>query len=172
MTGSFRVIEPEALAENPFKMIGREWFLITAGTSEAKGQFNTMTAAWGGLGVLWQKPVTFCFVRPTRYTYQFMEANDYFTLSVFSEQYREALEICGTQSGRDSNKVARAGLTPLTIEEKAIAFEEARLIFVCKKIYFQDLEPIHFLDKQIEANYPLKDYHRMYVGEVSRTYVK
>jgi len=144
--------------------------LITAGTTPGHRDFNTMTAAWGGFGVLWHKKVSFCFVRPTRYTYEFMEKNEFYTLSFFPDRYKEALNVLGTQSGRDTDKVKTAGLTPFTIREKAIAFDEARLILVCNKSYYHDLDPRFFLDETIDGNYPQKDYHRMYVGEIIAAY--
>lgn len=162
MENTFKEIGPEGLTDNPFKLIGKDWMLITAGT---KKSFNTMTGAWGGLGVMWGKDVAFCVVRPTRYTFEFMERSSQFTLSFFEEQYRDILTYCGTKSGRDVNKVAGAGLTPV-VTDKEIYLAEARLVLVCKKIYFQDLRPGNFLVPEIEEFYPLKDYHRLYVGEV------
>jgi len=159
---NFNEINPENLADNPFKLIGKDWMLITAGTKES---FNTMTGAWGGLGVLWYKNICFCVIRPNRYTYEFMEKCSTYTLSFLEEQYRDILTYCGTKSGRDFNKVTEAGLTPV-FDKDSIYFAEARLVLICKKIYFQDMIPAHFLDHAIDEFYPLKDYHRMYVGEI------
>ncbi len=154
--------KPEQLTDNPFKLIGADWMLITAGTKQS---FNTMTASWGGMGVLWQKQVTFCFVRPTRYTYEFMERSENFTLSFFEERYRKALNFCGSHSGRDTDKVKETGLTPAG-KDGFVYFDEARLVLACKKLYFQDFNPGHFLEQRIHDLYPAKDYHRMYVGEI------
>jgi len=163
---NFKEINPENLADNPFKLIGKDWTLITAGTKES---FNTMTGAWGGLGVLWYKNVCFCVIRPNRYTYEFMEKCSIYTLSFLEEQYRDILTYCGTKSGRDFNKVAETGLTPFFDNDNdSIYFAEARLVLICKKIYFQDMIPANFLDPVIDEFYPLKDYHRMYVGEIVR----
>jgi len=159
---NFKEIDLDRFAENPFKLIGKDWMLITAGTKES---FNTMTGAWGGLGILWEKKIAFCVIRPTRYTFDFIEKAGYYTLSFLEEEYREILTYCGTKSGRDVNKVAETGLTPI-FDSEAIYFQEARLVMICKKIYFQDLIPGHFLDSKIDDFYPLRDYHRMYVGEV------
>lgn len=159
---SFRETRPELLTDNPFKLIGADWMLITAGTQEA---FNTMTASWGGLGVLWERKVAFCFIRPTRYTYEFVEKSERFTLSFFEEKYRKALEFCGSHSGRDTDKIKGAGLTPVK-EGGFVYFNEARLVLACKKLYFQDISPERFLDPKIESLYPKKDYHRMYVAEI------
>jgi flavin reductase (DIM6/NTAB) family NADH-FMN oxidoreductase RutF len=172
MTDNFKLIKPDAIIDNPFKLIGEDWMLITAGKAESHKTFNTMTASWGGLGILWNKPVSFCFVRPTRYTYEFMEKNQQYTLSFFDKAFREALNICGTLSGRDTDKVAKAGLTSFEIKPNAVSFKEARLVLVCQKLYFQDLDPGHFLDPALEKNYPQKDYHRMYIGEVTSIYTK
>jgi len=165
MKGSLNAIKPQQIPDNVFKLIGEDWMLITAGTPE---RFNTMTASWGGMGILWGKEVCWCVIRPHRYTYQFMEAAERFTLSFFEERYREALNICGTKSGRDTDKVAASGLTPAQTESGAIYFAEARLVIECKKIYSHDIDPRHFLDPDIASNYPKKDYHRMYLGEIVR----
>jgi len=158
----FRETRPELLTDNPFKLIGADWMLITAGTPES---FNTMTASWGGLGVLWERRVATCFIRPTRYTYEFAERSPAFTLSFFQEKHRKALQYCGTHSGRDGDKVRKAGLTAVH-REGFVYFEEARLVLACRKIYCQDIAPERFLDPSIEGMYPQKDYHRMYIGEI------
>src|SRR5512137_697572 len=106
----FRETRVELLTENPFKLIGADWMLITAGTADAN---NTMTASWGGLGVLWERKVATCYIRPGRYTYGFMEKAPFFTLSFFAEEHRAALRYCGTHSGRNGDKAKEAGLTPV-----------------------------------------------------------
>lgn len=168
----FTGIKPVELTDNPFKMIGDDWMLITAGGIESHKTFNTMTASWGGLGILWHKPVSYIFVRPNRYTYEFTEKHALYTLSVFDEKFKKALTLCGSVSGRDRDKVTEAGLTPVELENGAIGFREARLILACKKLYYQDLTPDHFIDPTLDKNYPNKDYHRMYVGEVIGVYTK
>lgn len=162
---TFHTVQPQDLQDNPFKLIGADWMLITAGTQES---FNTMTASWGGLGVLWDKDVAFVFVRPTRHTFGFIEKAAVFTLSFFEEKFRPALEFCGTQSGRDVNKVAKAGLNPAFDIADAVYFNEARLVLVCRKIHTQDLDPARFLDPTIAGFYAAKDYHRLYIGELIR----
>ena len=163
-----REMVPEELTDNPFKLIGADWMLITAGRPDG---FNTMTASWGGLGVLWERKVCFIFVRPTRHTYGFLERAGMFTLSFFDEQFRAALRFCGTRSGRDTDKVQGTGLTPAG-EGETVWFREARLVLACRKLYVQDLGPERFLDRRIEDLYPQKDYHRMYVGEIMRCLVR
>ena len=160
---NFRHMSPEKISDNAFKIIGEDWMLITAGKEDA---FNTMTASWGGLGILWHKPVSYSFVRPSRYTYEFMEKGDTYTFSFFTEKYRKALNLLGSKSGRDGDKISEAGLTPVSVEHDAVSFKEARLVVVSKKLYQQDLNPDNFCEPEIATHYPQKDYHRMYVGEV------
>lgn len=158
-----RLIRPEELTTDPFTLIGRDWMLITAGTA---ARYNTMTASWGGLGVLWERKVAFIFVRPTRHTYGFLEHSTHFTLSFFDESGRAALQYCGTHSGRDGDKAKAAGLT-VTEQNELIYFREARLVIGCRKLYHRDIDPGRFLDRAIDGMYPQKDYHRMYVGEIT-----
>jgi flavin reductase (DIM6/NTAB) family NADH-FMN oxidoreductase RutF len=165
----FKEIKPEQLTDNVFRLVGSDWMLVTAGTS---GDFNTMTASWGGFGVLWHKKICFCTIRPQRYTYGFMERSDYFTLSFFEKQYRETLLFMGTHSGRDVDKIAETGLTPLESSYGSVYFEEARLVIECRKIYYHDLVPENFLDEKIHDNYPGKDYHRLYIGEIVNCLVR
>lgn len=164
----FRETKPELLTDNPFKLIGKDWMLVTAGTPE---RFNTMTASWGGLGILWERPAAFVFIRPTRYTYEFVERSARFTLSFFEERYRPALQYCGSHSGRDADKIKEAGLTPVK-GENIVYFEEARLVLACRKLYFQDIIPDRFLDPTIGSMYPKKDYHRQYVGEIETCLIR
>lgn len=165
---SFIETKPELLTDNPFKLIGVDWMLITAGTAES---FNTMTASWGGLGVLWDRKVAFCFIRPSRYTFEFVEKAQNVTLSFFEEKHRKALSFCGTHTGRDIDKVKEAGLTPIK-EPGLIYFTEARLVLACRKLYYQDIVPANFLESKINDMYAKKDYHRMYVGEIVKCLTK
>ena len=154
----FIAVTPENLTENTFELIGKDWMLITAGDEK---NYNTMTASWGGMGVLWNEPVSFIFIRPQRYTFEFTEKNGLFTLSFFDETYRSALRFCGSKSGRDCDKAAETGLTPAH-EDGLTYFAEAKLVIVCEKLYAQDLSAESFIDK----NYPNNDFHRMYVGKI------
>ncbi|PIP53938.1 MAG: flavin reductase [Bacteroidetes bacterium CG23_combo_of_CG06-09_8_20_14_all_32_9] len=165
----FETILPEKLNENAIQLIGKEWMLISAGKP---GNFNNMTGAWGGLGNLWNKPVAFIFIRPTRYTYKFIEENDFFTINFFEEKYRDILNLSGTKSGRDIDKMNGLGLTPIESENLSIYYAEARIVIECKKLYHHDINPENFLDDSIISNYPKRDFHRMYVGEIIKTLVK
>ena len=160
---SFTEISPKELEKfNVFSQIGEKWMLITAGSKE---KFNTMTASWGMMGVLWNKDVATAFVRPQRYTFEFLEKNDYYTLSFFDSKYKKQLSFCGRNSGRDVDKIKETGLTPI-FDEHAPYFKEASTVFVCKKIYGQFISPEGFIDVDLDKNYENKDYHKMYVGEI------
>lgn len=159
-------LPPGEFRSEAFRIWDSGWFLLTAGDFAA-GRFNTMTVSWGSFGTLWNRPFAQVVVRPTRHTHGFMEAADSFTLCAFGEQRREALRLLGTKSGRDGDKIAEAGLTPeAALRVAAPVFAEAELAIECRKLYWQDLDPAHFLDPTIEANYPRRDYHRVYFGEV------
>lgn len=152
--------------ENPFELIGQQWMLITAGD---KDSFNTMTASWGGLGWLWNKPVAFIFVRPERYTHDFLESSDKVTLSFFPEACRQALQICGTKSGRDCDKVKEAGLTPVILEDGAVTFEQSSLTVSCRKLLKSDMKESDFIDKDVlDKWYGNAGYHSVYVLEIEK----
>ena len=158
-------IEINEFSENPFKLIGSDWMLITAKKGE---KTNMMTASWGGVGILWNKPVATIYVRPQRYTKEFIDNEEYFSLCVLPEDYRQILNYCGTKSGRDEDKIAE---TKLTIDEsgKAPIFKESRLVLICKKLYAQDLTEQSFIDKSlVEKNYKAKDFHTMYIAEIEK----
>ena len=160
-------MEPKSIPDNVFSLIGKQWMLVTAGSLQ---RWNTMTASWGCLGVLWGMNVSFCFVRNTRYTFEFMNDASTYTLTFFTESYRSALDYCGSQSGRDVDKAAATGLTAVDIDG-SVSFSEGRLVMVCRKLYQQDFDPELFVDGSIAKHYPQRDYHRTYIGEVSRCLV-
>ncbi len=156
----------EKLFIRGFSLWEHQWLLLTSGDFQS-GQYNTMTVAWGSLGAMWNKPFAQVVVRPVRYTYEFLEKYDTFTLSVFPSQYRKALSLLGARSGRDGDKIASAGLTPISASKVASpVFAEAELVIECRKIYFDDFRPENFLSADIDKNYPNKDYHRIYYGEI------
>ncbi len=159
-------IAPDELELCVIRDFGGRWMLLTAGEN-APGRFNTMTVSWGALGVIWNKPLALVVVRPSRYTFEFMERADSFTLCAFPGEYRDALTLCGTKSGRTFDKVRAAGLTPIpSTAVAAPGFDEAELILECRKMYSDDLRPDRFLLPEIEANYNGHDYHRMYFGDI------
>jgi len=160
---SFKEIRTFDIEDNAFRLISKDWMLITAGKT---GDYNTMTASWGGFGHLWHRDVCYIFIRPQRHTFSFLEREELFTLSFFAEDYREALKFCGTKSGREIDKAAVTGLTPVASPGGGVCFAEARLVIECRKIYFQDISPEGVLDKGISSNYTKNDYHRMYIGQI------
>ena len=166
---AFKEVDIKSLTFNPFTKIGSEWMLITAGDQSG---YNTMTASWGGLGVLWGKNVATCYIRPQRYTKKFVDANDTFTLSFYGPAHKQALSICGSKSGRDCDKVKEAGLTPYFVDGTA-AFEEADMVFVCKKLYEDEIRPENFIAKENDEKwYPEKDYHTVYIAEITKVLVR
>lgn len=160
------------MKENVWDLIGKQWMLITAGD---KNGFNTMTASWGGIGWLWNTPVAFIFIRPERYTHQFVEKSEYVTLSFLPEEYRKALQICGTVSGRDTNKVADANLTPEFIRNGMVGFAQSRLTLVCKKLFKTSMMEDCFIDKDVLKRWyndqPGGSLHDVYVVEINEAYI-
>jgi flavin reductase (DIM6/NTAB) family NADH-FMN oxidoreductase RutF len=167
----YKHLQPSSIEGNLIKKIASDWMLVTAGD---KQKFNTMTANWGGMGYLWNKPVVFVFVRPERYTYEFIERSGGFTLSFFDELYHAALDICGTKSGRDCDKVAEAGLTPHFTELGYPTFREAALVLECHKLYAHTLTKNDFLDSEpLRIHYSTKGgLHKMYIAEIIRVWTK
>jgi flavin reductase (DIM6/NTAB) family NADH-FMN oxidoreductase RutF len=159
-------IDIEHLLVRSHHLWADQWLLLTSGDF-AKGKFNAMTVGWGSLGTMWGKPFAQVVVRPGRYTRRFMEANDTFTLCAFPKDCRDALHLLGTKSGRDGDKIAASHLTPVASSAVAApSFAEAELVLECRKMYWQDMEPANFADPAIGKNYPQRDYHRIYFGEI------
>ena len=162
---NWKELLPEQWTENPFTLIGKEWMLVAA---EKEGKVNAMTAAWGGLGFLWGKNGAFVFIRPQRYTKAFVDAADTLSLTFFGPEHRQMLGYMGKVSGRDEDKVQKAGLTVLHQGETPY-FDEARLTVIGRKLYAQDLKPECFVEPDCDSRwYPDKDYHTMYVVEVEK----
>jgi flavin reductase (DIM6/NTAB) family NADH-FMN oxidoreductase RutF len=156
----------EEFTNKPYTHWEQQWLVLTAGDFVSE-KFNCMTVAWGAFGVMWGLPCATVVVRPVRYTYQFIEKYSTFTLCAFPSQYHKALNVIGSRSGRNTNKIDAAKITPTAVDGIAApAYAEAELIVACRKLYWSDLEPAHFLDPVIEKHYPQKDYHRMYFGEI------
>lgn len=161
---------------NPFQAFGEEWMALTAGNE--KDGYNTMTVAWGHFGSLWERdshanqlPTIICYVRPNRYTKEFMDKEEYFTLSCFDKPYKKALAYLGSHSGRDGDKAKAAGLTPV-FAEGSTYFAEANTVYVCRKLYHAPLQEAGFVDKGlVDFNYPNRDFHEMYIGEIVKMLV-
>ncbi len=162
-------INPEALTRNPFQMIGKDWLLITA---KKEDKVNTMTASWGGVGIMWGKPAIYLVIRPSRYTKEFVDSTERFSVSVLNDSYRKTLSYFGTVSGRDEDKIGKSGLV-LAEEENVPYFEAAEIAMICKKLYVQPMDRKYLLETPVEARwYPNEDWHHLYIAEVEKMLVK
>ncbi len=165
-------IDITEITTSPVQLIGKQWMLITAGTPE---NFNCMTASWGGIGYLWNRPVAFVFVRPNRHTVNFIDAQPSFTLSFMPEQYRQDLVFCGRNSGRDVDKMAATSLVPVTTPAGLPTFENAELVLECRKMFCTTLQEADFIDWSevspawYEESNPL---HKLYICEISSALVQ
>lgn len=165
---SFREVDLKSLEFSPFAKIGDEWALLTAGTTSG---YNTMTVSWGGMGVLWGKDVVTVYVRPQRYTKEFVDANDRFTLSFYATKHKEALRYLGTHSGRDSYKATHVGFTPAYLDG-SVAFERRASCSCAASSMRTTSSPRSSSMGSIDARcYPEKDYHTMYIAEVEHALV-
>ena len=164
----FIKIDPREMDGNVFQRIGEQWMLITAGNKES---CNTMTASWGGLGVLWGEHVATAYIRPQRYTKEFVDREKYFSLSFYGEEYRKALGLCGSKSGRDMDKVKECGFTVAAARGGAPYFEQAELVLVCRKRMVMPMDPDAIPDEVKEKHYE-GDYHYIYWGEIVEALVK
>jgi len=166
---NFKEIQPQEFVYSPFKLIGEEWMLITA---EKDGKANTMTASWGGLGVMWGKNVAYIVIRPQRYTKEFIDNSDSFSLTFFEENFKKVLGYLGAKSGRDEDKIGKSGLHVVQTDGVPY-FSEAKIAVFCKKLYAQKYQPECFLAGEMnEQWYPDKDHHTLYIAEVTKILVK
>lgn len=167
---TFQSLKPELFSESPFQLIGKDWMLITA---EKESQVNCMTASWGGLGVMWNKNVAFIVVRKSRYTKEFIDGSDSFSLTFFDhKKYGKILGYLGSVSGRDEDKIKKSELTLANFQGTPY-FEEASKVIICKKMCCQPIVPESFIMEQIDEQwYPDKDYHDLYIGEIVEILVK
>ena len=160
---NFRKINIKDFTPDAFGLKNK-WMLITA--AKPDGSVNTMTASWGGFGVMWNKEVVFVVIRPQRYTKEFVDSADSFSLTFFDETYKKALSHLGKVSGRDEDKIAKTGLT--IVKEKGIPyFEEAETTIFVKKLFVQPIEESAFIDKKIIDRWYEKDYHYLYIAEIT-----
>ena len=154
--------------DNALKLIGDDWMLITV-KDEESGRANAMTASWGALGVLWHKDVCICFVRPQRHTHKLLAQENRFSVAFLPEEYRDALKLCGTKSGRDTDKLAESGLHTLEFDGVPVV-AEAQVALICKKLYEDELKEDCFLESEVMATYKAKDFHTFYVCEIEEVY--
>ncbi len=163
---SYRKVDIAQYAIKPFEAIGKNWTLITA---EKDGVVNTMTASWGGIGVLWSKNVVTVYLRPQRYTREFVDASDFFTVTLF-EGYQKELGVLGAKSGRDGDKIGEVGFHVVKAGGQP-TFREGRTAIVCRKLYRGRLQPENFIVPEIIGScYPKEDFHYFYIGEIAGIY--
>jgi flavin reductase (DIM6/NTAB) family NADH-FMN oxidoreductase RutF len=168
---NFEKISWQDLNDNAIRMIGKDWMLVAAGSVNT--DYNMMTAAWGSLGWLWELPISMIYVRPQRYTHTFTEREDYYTITFFREEQRDILKKMGTVSGRNFDKMNYDKLTPVATENGSVGFAEAYLIIECRKIYSTVLDENDFIDKDVvNSKYPDRDFHTVYVGEITNVWRK
>ncbi|MCJ7696186.1 MAG: flavin reductase [Anaerolineaceae bacterium] len=161
-----RPIDPASFSIKPHDLFHTKTCLLTCGDFST-GNFNTMTIGWGSIGTMWSLPFTMVAVRPSRFTFEFMNKFNDFTVTAFPESCKSALNLLGTKSGRDGDKIGESGLIPIASNKiLSPSFEQAVLSIECKKIYWQDLDHTHFLDQSIYKYYSNEDYHRIYFGKI------
>lgn len=164
----FKTISAKDIPDNLIKAISEEWMLITAGDDNG---YNMMTASWGFAGEVWGNDAVMALVRPQRYTMKFIEKNEYFTLSFYGDN-KDIHKICGSKSGKDVDKTELCSLSPV-FSDGTTYFEEARMVFICKKQFVQRMEPTCFTDTEpLERWYPEKDYHYMIIGKIEKVLIK
>ena len=165
---AFKQTDIRTIEASAVKLINDDWALVT---SSAGGRTNTMTVSWGGLGELWGRDVAFLFIRPQRYTRELLDQSDWLSVSFFGGEHKKELMFCGRTSGRDVDKFAETGLT-VTQLDGVPCVAEAQVNLICKIIAVQDIDPKGFLDETIQKEYPADDYHRVYIAQIVKTYVR
>lgn len=165
----FIEVRTKDFIQNPFRLIGKDWMLITA---EHNGKANTMTASWGGFGIMWGKDVAYIVIRPQRFTKEFIDNSESFSLTFLSDEYRKILTYLGTISGRDEDKIKKSGLN-LIYNEKTPYFNEGKIVILCKKLFAQEMNSDSFLVEGIKDNcYPESDFHTLYISEITKILTK
>lgn len=164
---SLKKIDASMLTFNPFEKLSKQWALVSAGSMD---KFNMMTVSWGAVGVIWGKPSVTAYIRQTRYTKEFVDSSDTFTLTFLKDGNRDALNVLGSKSGRDMDKMKASGLTPIEVDGE-VMFEEAELVLVCRKRFVQDMPEENFVNQEtLDKWYADQNYHTMYIGEIVAAY--
>lgn len=165
----FIEISPEKFDQSPFRIIGHDWMLVTAKKAD---KVNAMTASWGGLGVMWAKNVSFIVIRPQRFTKEFIDSSEQFSLSFLDGSFKKQLGYLGTVSGRDEDKIGKTELT-VSYDNGVPYFDEAKTVIICKKLYAQEYKPECFIDTELDSKfYPDSDHHTLYISEVQKILVR
>lgn len=167
---TLKQIDPAKLDGKFIDMIGNDWMLITSGTMDS---FNMMTASWGFLGFMWGLPAATCFVRPSRYTKEWIDKTHSLTLSFFPDKYKKVLSELGSKSGRDMDKMKNSGLTPIALPTGDVTYKEATLTLVCRVMYRQQLVEKDFIDPTVMPKWYPKgpaDLHYMYITQIQAVF--
>lgn len=165
----FKEINIKDFSPNPFE-IKDKWMLISA--AKPDGTVNTMTASWGSFGIMWNKEVVFIVIRPQRFTREFVESSESLSLTFFDDSYKKALAYLGKASGRDEDKITKAGLS-VVMDNDVPYFEQAERVIFAKKLFVQRIEEAAFLDEKIiDRWYPEKDFHYLYIAEITKVLEK
>ncbi len=166
---NFTKKNPFSFSNDLLKKINSNWFLIIAGNKE---KYNMMTASWGTFGILWNKPVAQIFVRPSRYTHEFIIKNDFFSICFFDSSYNKILSELGSKSGRNFDKMNISGLKAKVYENKTIFFEEAKEVLILEKIYNSILDEKNISTDVKKDFYPQKDFHSFFIGQIIDYFIK
>ncbi len=165
----FTEISPEKFDQSPFRIIGHDWMLVTAKKAD---KVNTMTASWGGLGVMWAKNVSFIVIRPQRFTKEFIDSSEQFSLSFLDGSFKKQLGYLGAVSGRDEDKIGKTELI-VSYDNGVPYFDEAKTVIICKKLYAQEYKPECFIDTELDSKfYPDSDHHTLYISEIQKILVR
>ena len=163
----FKKADPSEINFNIFNEFGKNWMLVSA--KKPDGTVNTMTVSWGAMGMLWGKNAATIYIRQSRFTKEFIDSSDYFTVSLF-DGHKKELGILGSKSGRNGDKVAEVGFTPVTVEDQP-AFDESKCVCICRKMYRTDIPLDSMPSDVVDRWYSDGDYHTMYIGEIVSCYV-
>ncbi|MFI3331612.1 MAG: flavin reductase family protein [Rikenellaceae bacterium] len=171
---NFTKIQVKDLKENTIKLISEDWMLVGAGTKE---KFNALTASWGAIGFIWNKPTLTAYIRDNRYTYEFMQQSNNFTVSILEDGLKDAMMICGRESGRDSNKIQKAGLKPVLTPSENVSYEQAKVVIECRKLFVSEisLDSLVCEDKEdIKNAFYVKDsaLHQQFIAEITALWIK
>jgi flavin reductase (DIM6/NTAB) family NADH-FMN oxidoreductase RutF len=169
----FKSISPEEITDNVFKLVGKDFTVITAGKEP---EHNSMTASWGGLGILFEKPVTWCFLRASRYTLELIKKEHSYTMSYFPDQYKEQVLFFGSKTGKNTDKMKETTLTAVQTPSGNVSYKEAKLIIECKLTELTSVNPDDFYTSEgkdfINGAYQeVKDYHKLVFGEITNVWI-
>lgn len=168
----YEAVAAEDFDENIFKLVGKDFTVITAGETP-----NSMVASWGGVGIMFNKPVTWNFLRANRFTLEKIRETGTYTMCYFPDQYKGDIMQFGTKSGRNTDKMAQTKLTPMATPDGYPAYAEAKIIIECKLIAASTVSKDEFYTEEAktflqEGFDDAKDWHKLVYGEITKIYIK